>query len=68
MKQRELQKVAGYGRTKPLLAKVIYVAAPNTPAKEQVRDREAVVVKNFETFSPESLRPLLKLLRPPEHA
>jgi hypothetical protein len=63
MKQRELQKIAGYGRTKPLLAKAIYLAAPHTPAKEHVRDRESVVIKNFAAFSPDSLAPFVERVR-----
>lgn len=55
MKQRELQKAAGYGRARPMLAKAIYIAGPPTPMKEHVRDREALVVKGFDGFSPEAL-------------
>ncbi len=62
MKQRELQKVAGYGRTKPLLAKAIYITGPRTPSKEHVRDHEALVIKNFDSFSPDCLRPFLEKL------
>lgn len=60
MKQRELQKVAGYGRARPLAAKAIYIAGPPTPAKEHVRDHEAVVIKSFDAFSPERLAPFLE--------
>ncbi|HEX8290415.1 MAG TPA: hypothetical protein VF570_01590, partial [Pyrinomonadaceae bacterium] len=63
MKQRELQKIAGYGRAKPMLAKAIYLAAPHTPAKEHVRDRESVVIKNFAAFSPDRLAPFVERLR-----
>src|SRR2546423_1876360 len=60
MKQRELQKVAGYGRARPMLAKAIYIAGPPTPSKEHVRDHEAVVIKSFDAFSPERLAPFLE--------
>ncbi|HKG12346.1 MAG TPA: TIR domain-containing protein [Pyrinomonadaceae bacterium] len=60
MKQRELQKVAGYGRARPMLAKAIYIAGPPTPAKEHVRDHEALVVKGFEGFVPEALAPFVE--------
>ncbi len=63
MKQRELQKAAGYGRTKPLLAKAIYVTGPPTPSKERVRDLEALVIRNFDKFSPEPLQPFLEKVR-----
>jgi hypothetical protein len=60
MKQRELQKVAGYGRARPLSAKAIYIAGPPTPAKEHVRDHEAFVIKSFDGFSPAALTPFLE--------
>lgn len=62
MKQRELQKVAGYGRARPLSAKAIYIAGPPSPAKEHVRDHEALVIKNFDAFSPACLAPFLEKL------
>jgi hypothetical protein len=63
MKMRELQKVAGYGRAEPLLAKGIYVGAPRTDAKEHLRDREAAIIKNYGEFSPDSLKTFLARLR-----
>jgi hypothetical protein len=42
-KLRELQKIAGYGRTKPMLAKAVYVAAPATPEKVRFRTLEAMI-------------------------
>ena len=59
MKQRELQKVAGYGRSRPL-AKAIYITGPPTPAKEHVRDHEALVVKSFHGFSFDDLAPFVE--------
>lgn len=60
MKQRELQKIAGYGRSEPLAAKAIYISGPPTPSKERVRDHDALVIKNYDGFSPERLRPFLE--------
>lgn len=60
MKQRELQKIAGYGRTKPLLAKGIYAGGPQTAPKERLRDHEAVVMKNYGAFTAESLQPFFE--------
>lgn len=54
-KLRELQKAAGYGRSKPMLAKAVYVAEPSTQQKQRFRTRQATVIKNFEEFSPNSL-------------
>lgn len=56
----DLRKLAGYGRTKPLLAKTIYIGAPNTPAKERFRTLEATVIKQVYEFAPDLLEPFLK--------
>lgn len=60
MKQRELQKAAGYGRARTLAAKAIYITGPSSPAKESLRDLEAFVIKSFEGFSPNALAPFLE--------
>jgi hypothetical protein len=59
-KQRELQKAAGYGRARPMLAKAIYVAGPVTPTKKFVMDPEAVVITNFGAFTPDALKPFVE--------
>ncbi len=56
-KLRELQKAAGYGRTKPMLAKAVYVAGPETDQKQRFRTQQTMVIKNFEEFSPRVLEP-----------
>jgi hypothetical protein len=56
-KLRELQKAAGYGRTKPMLAIAVYVAGPETNQKQRFRTHQAMVIKNFEEFSPHALEP-----------
>ena len=43
-KLRELQKIAGYGRTKPMLAKAVYVAPPESADKQRFRTHEAIVI------------------------
>jgi hypothetical protein len=63
MKLRELQKIAGYGRSEPLAAKAIYISAPPTDPKERIRDRDALVIKNYDAFSPEQLQPFLERVR-----
>lgn len=59
MKLRELLKLPGYGRTAPLLAKAVYITAPELPAKERFKTLEAPVIKNYGEFSPEAIEPLL---------
>lgn len=61
-KLRDLLKVAGYGRTKPLLARGIYLAPPITEAKRSFRTHEAVVMSQNDSFTSESLRPFLAVL------
>jgi hypothetical protein len=58
-KLRDLQKIAGYGRTQPMSAKCIYIGPNETEHKRDFRTHDAVVIKNFTNFSPASLTPLL---------
>lgn len=61
-KLRELQKIAGYGRTKPMLAKAVYVAPPATPEKARFRTLEALVLPGGEGPTAEALEPFLAKL------
>ena len=58
-KLRDLQKIAGYGRTKPMLAKGIYVGGPETSSKLRYRTHEALVMRNFGEFSSDTLQPFV---------
>ncbi len=62
MKQLDLQKVAGYGRTRPL-PKAIYVTGPPTPVKERLRSREALVVQSFDGHSFDDLALFVEQVR-----
>jgi hypothetical protein len=62
-KLRELQKSAGYGRTKPAPAVAICVLPPGTPEKDRFRTHEATVVRVPERFAPAPLEPFVSLLR-----
>lgn len=62
-KLRELQKSAGYGRSKPTPAAGIVLLGPKTPEKERFRTHEAMVIPQFDGFSPEPLRPFLSRLK-----
>ncbi|MGB7924023.1 MAG: TIR domain-containing protein [Pyrinomonadaceae bacterium] len=59
MKLRELQKIAGYGRTQPMLAKAIHISGPPTPRKDQFKTHEAIVIRNYGPFSPGLLEPFI---------
>ncbi len=62
-KLREMQKSAAFGRTKPLRAKAIYVAQPETPQKRRIRTREALVIPQQKDFESLALAPFLEQLR-----
>jgi len=59
-KLRDLQKIAGYGRTRPMLAQAIYTAPPETSAKQRYRTREALLLRNFGQFAPDTLQPFIE--------
>jgi hypothetical protein len=58
----DLRKIAGYGRSKPLLSKAVYVTCPDTKPKQRFRTHEAMVIKSPEQFSPELLKPFVDQL------
>lgn len=62
-KLRELQKSPGYGRTKSLPFVAITLVSPRTPFKERFRTHEALVIAQWDGFSPEPLYPLISGLR-----
>ena len=64
-KLRELQKIAGYGRSKPIVAKAVYVAPPDTRDKQRFRTHEAVVINSGGAFTPSALEPFVSRLKQP---
>lgn len=59
----DLRKAAGWGRTRPMKAKAVYVSAPASSAKQSFRTREVpLVLHNLEGFSPAALRPFVEAL------
>jgi len=60
---RQLQKIAGLGRLRPLHAKAILVAPPVSPQKSQLRTHEALVLQQHDSFAPACLEPFLSELR-----
>jgi len=58
-KLREIQKSAGYGRTKPAPVVGILLIAPKTPEKERFRTHEALVIPQWDGFSPDLLQPFV---------
>ena len=62
-KLRELQKIAGYGRTRPAPVVAVCVVPPLTAEKERFRTHEALVIRAAAGFSPESLAPFIDRMR-----
>ena len=58
-KLRDLRKLPGYDGYQPKLAKAIYAGPPANPQKERLRTREAMVLREFQNFSAESLEPFI---------
>ncbi len=64
MKLMDLRKAAGYGRDRPLLAKGVYVAPPESPQKGRFRTHEAPVLQSdSEANALDALKPFLDALR-----
>jgi hypothetical protein len=59
-KLRDLQKIPGYGRTKPMLAQAIYTGPPENPTKQRYRTREALLLRNFGNFTPDAVQPFIE--------
>jgi len=59
-KMRDFTKISGYGRTKPLNVKSVYLAAPNNPSKARFRTLEAEVINGIDELPEEKLKSLLK--------
>jgi hypothetical protein len=59
---RELDKSPGYGRTKPLLARGIFIGPPMNDEKAHYRSHETVVVKWAPQLSQQMFEPFLDLL------
>jgi hypothetical protein len=59
----ELQKIAGYGRTKPAPVVAVCLVLPKTAEKEGFRTHEAMVVPQWDGLSPDPWRPILARLK-----
>jgi len=62
-KLRELQKSAGYGRTKPKPAVAISLVPPKNAEKQGFRTHEAIVIPQMDGFSPDPLWPFISRLK-----
>ena len=62
-KLSDWMKIAGYGRSKPLLHKAVFLAGPTGPRKARFRSNDAVVINGIEGFQPELVNDFLKSLK-----
>lgn len=62
-KLAEIQKSAGYGRTKSLPQVAICLIPPETPEKVQFRTHHALVVPQWQGFSPGPLQPFVSAVK-----
>jgi hypothetical protein len=59
LKKMDLFKLRGE-RTKPMLAKAFYISSPQTTGKERFRIQDALVIRNYGDFHPDSLNPFIE--------
>jgi len=60
----DLQKAPGWGRTRPMKTKAVYISAPANSSKQTFRTREVpLVIQNFGQFSEITLQPFIQALR-----
>jgi hypothetical protein len=60
---RDLTKIAGYGRTRPLQVKAVFLAPPATRSKERFRSHGLFVINGMGGSSPELLEPFMEMVR-----
>jgi hypothetical protein len=61
-KQRDLVRARGLGRARPFTVVSIFAAAPSKPSKVALRSNEAIVIRQFDAFTPQSLAPFVSAL------
>jgi hypothetical protein len=60
---RVIQKLSATGRTKPLLAKAIYIGESMTKEKDLLNSSDPLVLKNYAPFTPETIAPFIQRIR-----
>lgn len=58
-KMRDFIKINGYGRTKPIASKIVYLSSPDTASKQRFRSVEAEVINGINQIPTEKLLSLL---------
>jgi hypothetical protein len=60
---RDLTKIDGYGRTRPLNLKGVFLAPPAGKPKERFRLHDTVIIDGMKGFSPALMQPFLEKLK-----
>ncbi len=60
---RDLIKIAGYGRTRPLHMKAVFLAPPFSKQKERFRAHDTLVINGMGGFAPGILEPFIEILK-----
>lgn len=60
---RDLSKIAGYGRDRPLLAKSVFIGPPSSRPKQRFRSHDMLVINGLDGFSPEVMEPFVQPLK-----
>jgi hypothetical protein len=63
-KMNDLRKARGYRAGKPFKANAIYIGGASNRFKQQVRSRDALVIKQFGAFSTDDLTPFVAAISP----
>ena len=63
VKLQDLIKLPGLGRSQPLLAKALYLGAPQNDLKEKLRARDVLLIKGYQGFNAEILESFLSHLK-----
>ncbi|MCP5045808.1 MAG: hypothetical protein GY940_01450 [bacterium] len=63
---RDLSKIAGYGRTRSLEAKAVFLGPPASRQKEHFRSHGVLIINGFTGFSPALMDPFIEHLKEAE--
>ncbi len=63
IRKQEFIKLPGLGRSKPVAAKAFYISGEQNKDKDRFDSAEALVIRNYNGFAPESLAEFIKQIR-----
>jgi hypothetical protein len=60
---RDLSKIAGYGRDRPLMGKAVFLGPPASRQKERYRSQGVLTINGLAGFSPSLMNPFIEILK-----